>query len=116
MEKNTMNEGDTLRYRMDGTLADNFADAVMSYHQPELGAIENGHVYILFNDGEICLTKCGSLLWQRNMNCLMMSYETTGQAYVHVPKDKWPDTYNGFGYIMCSSIQAEMLRWHMGEV
>ena len=116
MERNTMNEGDTLRYRMDGTIADNFTDAVMSYHQPELGQTENAHVYILFSDGEIGLTKCGSLLWQRGMHCTKMGYEQIGQAYVQIPNGKWPATHNGFGYIMCTSEQAEMLRWYMGEV
>lgn len=116
MERNTMNEGDTLRYRRDGTLADDFRDALLSYHQPELGDIESGQVYILFNDGEIVLTKCGSLLWQRGMHIMEMGYEQIGQAYVAIPKDSWPAHYGEFGYIFCTSEQAKMLRWHMGEV
>ena len=116
MEKNTMNEGDTLKYRMDGSIADNFADAIMSYHQEKLGDVENGHVDMLFSDGEICMTKCGSLLWQRNMHMMAIGYEQLGQAYVQIPKDKWPMNHGGFGCIFCTREQAEMLRWHMGEV
>jgi len=116
MERNTMNEGDTLRYRRDGSIADNFADALFSYHQPELGDIENDHVYILFSDGEVNLTKCGSLLWQRGMHMITMGYEQLGQAFVQIPNDKWPAQYSSFGYIMAEKDQIEMLRWHMGEV
>ncbi len=116
MERNTMNEGDTLRYRRDGTIADNFADAVFSYHQPELGEIDNKHVDILFSDGERCMTKCGSLLWQRNMHMLDFGYEQIGQAYVAIPKDEWPMQHAGYGCIMCTEEQAKMIRWHMGEV
>ncbi len=115
MDKN-MNGSDTLRYRMDGRIADNFKDALFSYHQPELGDIENTHVDILFSDGEISMTKCGSLLWQRNMHMMMIGYEQTGQAYVAIPKDKWPMQHAGFGCIMCTGEQAEMLREHMGNV
>ena len=116
MERNTMNEGDTLRYRRDGSIADNFADALFSYHQPELGDVEMSHVYILFSDGEVSLTKCGSLLWQRGMHMIEMGYEQLGQAFVQIPNDKWPDTFASFGYIMCTNEQAKMIRHHMGEV
>ena len=114
MERNTMNEGDTLRYRRDGSIADSFTDAVMSYHQPELTA--DSHVYMLFNDGEINMQKAGPLLWNRSLRMTAIGYEQLGQAYVQIPKDNWPGQFSGFGFIFCTREQAEMLRWHMGEV
>lgn len=40
---------------------------VLSLHCPE--AIANSMVYIVFEDGEVCLTKGGELFMQRNLHC-----------------------------------------------
>ena len=39
-----------------------------SVKDPSAAAYENGHIYVLFSDGELDITKAGSLFGQRNLN------------------------------------------------
>jgi len=100
---------------MNGEVADNFRDRLFSFHQPELSKID-GSIYVLFSDGEIVLTKCGSILWEHPLHSIEFGYEEIGQAYIKIPEELWPNSYNGYGFIFCTREQALMLREEMANV
>jgi hypothetical protein len=51
-----------------------------------------GMIYTVFNDGEVCCQKAGSLLWQRSLHC----FRNGGEK---VSEDGFPGRMNGFAYV-----------------
>jgi len=79
-------------------------ERLLSKHNPSL-AKEAGMVYVLFLDGEIVLTKCGELLWQRGLHLMMGAVAPR----MIVENDRFPK-YSEHSYIFCTKEDAEMLR------
>lgn len=69
--------------------------AIALLHNPALAERENCHVYQVWEDGEITMTKCGSLLGQRNLH--QVHYPLPGS----VPRDWFPiqETKHAFAYV-----------------
>jgi hypothetical protein len=97
-------------YKRDGSKADSLTDRIRSYNQPELTNVEGDHVYILFFDGEIGLTKCGSLFGNRRLATTIMPFEYYKEEYIKVNEEAWPESYAGYKCIFCTGEEAEMLR------
>lgn len=67
----------------------------------------NGMGYIVFNDGEVCLTKCGDLFGQRNLHMQSSGFSGSSLVTFNLPR-KWSDknTYACFD----SEVDATALR------
>lgn len=49
-------------------MIENLVAKILALRDDAAALVECSHVAILFEDGEIVTTKCGSLLWQRNLH------------------------------------------------
>jgi hypothetical protein len=74
---------------------------ILAAHDEKLA--ESGMVYILFADGEISLTKAGSLLWQRTLHML-----SPGVKDLKLPIE-FPASCSGFGLIFTTHETAKKL-------
>jgi len=70
---------------------------------------EEGHVYQVWEDGEITLQKCGSLLGQRNLHCI-----TPGFDY-HLPLSCMPYNNSKHGWAYVNEDNAKIVRCMIGE-
>lgn len=85
-------------------MAIDFKALLAQHHNPDL-AKADGHVYQVWEDGEITLQKCGELLWMRNLHCI-----TDALPDRRIAVELFPDTYNGHGYIFTTRDGAEAVR------
>lgn len=73
------------------------------YDNPAL-AKESGHVYQLWQDGEITLQKSGDLLWQRNLHTMVSASGRLKKNY------EFPHKLGNNSYIFCTDDHAYELR------
>ncbi len=68
-------------------------------------AKQPGHVYQVWEDGEITMTKSGELLGCRNLHCMEWKLD------VAIAKDNFPhQTSNGHGFAYVTKADAETIR------
>lgn len=69
-------------------------------HKPELAKVEGGHVYQVWNDGELTLTKAGSLLGSRTLHMIMPGNPDNALSWHEMPV-KHPNVSRklGFAYV-----------------
>lgn len=88
-------------------------EKILSLKDDAAAQVGCSHVAILFQDGEIVTTKCGSLLWQRNLH----PFRSPGispelQAGLAV---KFTTKYNGFGYMFFKPSDIENMKLLLEE-
>lgn len=72
---------------------------------------KNQHVYILFHDSEVSMTKAGDLFGQRTMSC--QHYGLTGVSKF-IEGLNWPSTFNGHPCVFFDEIDdTELLNAHL---
>lgn len=81
----------------------NVQEIINNHNHPEM-ANQTGHVYMVFEDGEIALQKSGELLWARNLHRTNVPLEHFKSGY------SWPAKLSGFGYIFTDRDGAEAVR------
>lgn len=72
-------------------------------HDPKLAGV-HGHVYQIWQDGEITLQKCGELLWQRNLHRMEQP------CYNGLRADQMPARIGSNGYAFVTREDAYRLR------
>ena len=70
------------------------AAALAAHNEAAIDDSKNSHVYLLFGDGELSMTKCGDLFGQRSLHLISMPKFTDGTTY------GFPFKYNGFPCIV----------------
>ena len=88
--------------------------ALIAQHSNDaLAAEEGGHVYQIWEDGEITLQKSGSLLWQRNLHCIERGFAEENvlplSAFPHRHRES-----HAFAYVSkegAYEIRAALLEW-----
>lgn len=84
-----------------------FIEACKQAHNPEL-AKKSGMLIQIWQDGEITSQKCGELLHQRTLHCLIPRINDLSK---HVPKESMPEQmYNNGTAFIESFDKAEELR------
>lgn len=83
-------------------------EKLLALSQPELRSIEGGHVYEIWEDGEVTLTKCGSLYGHRNLHMMKM-----GEPGVNVPL---PDKRGPHSCMAIPGLDVEKARRWLFEV
>lgn len=73
-------------------------------HKPELSTKENEMVYQVWDDGEITLQKCGSLLWERTLHLIAPGFEKQENDCL------WPKIIDNHGYIFTDEAGAYEVR------
>lgn len=81
-----------------------FWDLVAKAHDPTL-AEQAGHVYQVWEDGEITLQKCGPLLWQRNLHMIERGDPARATDWT-----AWPCKLGNHGYIFTTKERAYRIR------
>jgi len=84
-------------------MSESIQKTILKNSKPLL-AEENGHVYQVWDDGEITLQKSGDLLWERNLHCMQPALEHYATGF------NWPDDYNGHGFIFTDQNGTEEVR------
>lgn len=90
--------------------------ALIQKHSNDALAEQEGHVYQIWEDGEITLQKSGPLLWQRNLHCIEMGFTDPDV----LPLDAFPHRFresHAFAYVSkegAYEIRAALLEW-LGE-
>ena len=94
---------------------ENIKKMFLEYSNPELAKLE-GHVYQVFNDGEITLQKSGSLLGQRSMNIIENGLTITIPAWIKIkPKELEIDSEDNDVSIYCTEIHAYEIHYNIIE-
>jgi len=89
---------------------DNSREVVMAaaraaHNERAIDDPQNTHVYLLFGDGELSMTKCGSLFGQRSLLLINPPKILDGNTY------GFPFKYNGFPCIVLDNgDEAERIR------
>lgn len=86
-----------------GETGETLEQAIARLHDPKW-LKEPGHVYQVWEDGEVTLQKSGDLLWQRNLH--MMEFGIPGVDFTMPMK-----SHSGHSYaVVASGEEAEYLR------
>jgi len=75
------------------TMIEAVQSAIILHSKPDLAKVE-GMVYQVWEDGEVTLTKCGSLLGQRDLHMIC-----PGHTKATVSVSLFPHQCNGHGFI-----------------
>lgn len=87
------------------TMIEAVESAIALHSKPDLAKLE-GMVYQVWEDGEVTLTKCGSLLGQRNLHMIY-----PGHPRAAVPVSLFPHrTTNGHGFIYTDEAGQKAMR------
>ena len=76
---------------------------ILPLHDPEAAKKEGGHVLQLWEDGEITMTKCGSLLGMRNLHQIVgpiLDDEEAAPILKGMPMVNY--LHHGFIYLNCN--------------
>ena len=82
---------------------DGLKELILKHSHPELAKVE-GHVYQVWEDGEITLQKSGSLLHQRT---LIMIHPGTS---IYLPSEYFPNNDSRHGNIYTDEVGAHTIR------
>jgi hypothetical protein len=81
---------------------DDILEEIKKCHNEQL-AKESGHVYQIWNDGEITLQKSGNLLNMRNLHTMESGFtldkDTIYSSYWNIKKEDMPNRKDGSAYV-----------------
>jgi hypothetical protein len=88
----------------------NKQEEIAKHHHPELAQIEGGNVYQVWEDGEVTLTKCGSLLGHRTLHTIEFGDKNKAISPLLFPEQR----SNGHGFIYTDRIGVAAIRKLLG--
>lgn len=85
--------------------------ALISKHSDDKLSEMVGHVYQVWQDGEITLQKCGELLWQRNLHMIV-----PGHSGFEAPGVSWPHQSGKNSYIFTTEAGAALIHHEISRL
>lgn len=80
------------------------------YSDDSQADVEGGHVYQVWQDGEVTLQKCGSLLWQRNLHMIYPGFNGFDAGC------EWPHKSGSNKYIYTTEEGAKTIHRAIAEM